>query len=415
MNAHIGKKIAPSALLILLAQIPTLALAAEYRVVPSLTLGEEYNDNLFESARTKKTDFVTRVQPNLALSAKGAGFSTDLSYGIDYRYFAKGSRGDQLDHRAAMVGSLSLLEDFIHLDLSDTYSRVSTNVARDVVNESLVVNQTLQNNALVSPYLTWHLPGNSTLKTGYRYRDTRYWSGEGIDKREHDGYAEWSKELSEGLVLSAAYSFAHVISASDALDRQEVYAGLRYDYGTGNFLYGKFGYDWQSFDSGLDTSDPFWDVGLGRDFGILTAAVGTKVQYTEDPQTLSTRNVNHYATLSRNFARGMASFTASYSKYDREQQVPRNIDRKVLLGAMGRYELLPALTATLNLSGDRLDSSRDTQLPYHLYGGLGLDYALSSHLVLGSNYSHISYRNHLDSAAGSVEVNRVIVEMRLSL
>lgn len=415
MNAHIRKTLCTALAMLLLWRVPAPALAADYRLVPSFILGEEYNDNLFQSASNAKTEFVTRAQPTLALSAKGGRFSTDLSYGIDYRYYAKDSRKDQLDHRAAMRGSFGFFDDFLHLDLSDTYTRVSTNVARDVVNESLVVDQTLQNNALISPYLTWHLPGNSTLKTGYRYRDVRYWEGNGIDKIEHDGYAEWSKELRAGLVLSASYSYARVKADIDALDRQEVYAGLRYDYGTGNFLYGKIGYNWQSFDSGTNTSDPFWDLGAGRDFGFLTAALGTRVQYTEDPQTLSTRNVIHYATLSRNFQRGFASFTASYSKFEKEQQVPRDVEKKVLFGALGRYELLSDLTATLNLSGDRLDSTLPRDLPYHLTGGIGFDYTLSTHLVLGANYTYITYRNDLGDTDGAVEVNRAIVEMRLTL
>ncbi|MBJ6801417.1 TIGR03016 family PEP-CTERM system-associated outer membrane protein [Geomonas propionica] len=415
MNARLYRTPLGVAALILSCQAPLPALGADYRLIPSLVVGEEYNDNLFQSASNAKTDFVTRVQPSLALNATGGGFSTDLSYGIDYRYFAKGSRKDQFDHRAAMKGSFGSPEDFLHLDLADTYSRVSSNVARDVVNESLVVNQTLQNNALISPYLTWHLPGGSKLKTGYRYRDVRYWEGDGIDKIEHDGYAEWSREIKAGMVLSAAYSYARVNSELAALDRHEVYAGLRYDYGTGNFLYGNLGYDWQYFDNGKSSSDPFWDLGAGRDFGVLTAVIGTKVQYTEDPQTIATRNVSHYATLSRNFPRGFASFNASYSKYDKQDLLVRDVQKKVLLGLSGRYELLQYLALTLNLSGDRLDRTIGTEYPYHLTGGLAVDYSLSQHLVLGANYSYISYRNDLGSTKGAVEVNRAIVEMRLSL
>ncbi|WP_136514428.1 TIGR03016 family PEP-CTERM system-associated outer membrane protein [Geomonas edaphica] len=387
---------------------------AEFRLIPSLTLGEEYNDNLFQTSARQKTDFVTRVQPNLAFAAKGGGFSTDLSYGIDYRYFAKGSRGDGFDHNAAMKGALTFFEDFIHLDLADTYSRVSSNVARDVTGESLVVDQTLQNNALIAPYLTWHLSANSTLKTGYRYRDTRYWSGTGIDKTEHDGYAEWSRELSEGLVLSATYNYARVASATDALERHEAYGGLRYDYGTGNFLYGKAGYNWQSFDSGTSTGDPFWDAGLGRDFRLLTVALGTKVQYNEDPETLSTRNIEHYATISRTFERGMAALNTSYSRYEKQGTVVRDVQKKVFVGASGRYELLSQLMLNLALSGDHLSRAAGTDFAYHLNGGVGLDYALSRQVVVGTNYSYISYRNDLASAAGGANVNRVIVEMRLT-
>ncbi|MBU5613487.1 TIGR03016 family PEP-CTERM system-associated outer membrane protein [Geomonas azotofigens] len=388
--------------------------AAEFRFTPSLVVGEEYNDNLFQSSTRPVTEYVTRVQPNLALKGEGGGVKADLSYGFDYRYFARNSRADQFDHRAALAAGFGATGDFLHLDLSDTYSRVSANVARDVTAESLVVSQTLQNSALVSPYLTWHLPGNSTLVTGYRYRDVRYWGGSGVDKTEHDGYATWSRELTEGLVLSAQYSYARVKSDVNSLDRHETYLGLRYDRATGSFIYGNLGYDWQSFDNGRNTADPFWDVGASRDFGFLVAALGTKVQYTEDPETISTRNVSHYATLSRNFSRGLASFNASYSKYDKQALPGRDVQKKVFLGLNGRYDLRTDLGVTLNLSGDRLSRSLGGEFPYHLYGNVGLDYTLSTHAVLAANYSYISYRNDLGSTKGGTDVNRVIVELRLS-
>lgn len=414
MSAHVLSRRTAATLFALSTLTSSAALAAEFRFTPSLALSEEYNDNLFQDATGEKTDLVTRVQPAVALSAEGGGFTTDLSYGVDYRYYAKESSSDEFDHRAAMKGSFKFFDDFLHLDLLDTYSRVSSELARDLTSESLVVDQTLQNNAVISPFLNWRPSGTSTLKTGYRYRDTRYWEGDGIDKIEHAGYAEWSRELSEGLVLSAGYTFASISSDTDGLDRHEAFAGLRYDYGTGNFLYGKGGYVRQSFDGGLEKSDPFWDVGVSRDFGLLVAALGTKVQYAEDPQTLSTRNISHYATLSRIFPRGFAGFTASWSKYEKEQQVPRDIEKKVLLGLAGRYELRPGLTANLNLSGDRLDSTLPSDYPYHLTAGAGFEYALGTHVVLAANYTHISYRDNLDSAAGSVEVNRAIVEMRVT-
>ncbi|MBJ6749815.1 TIGR03016 family PEP-CTERM system-associated outer membrane protein [Geomonas anaerohicana] len=390
------------------------ACAAEFRFTPSIVIGEEYNDNLFQSSTRPVTEYVTRVQPNLALNAKGGGFNADLSYGFDYRYFAKNSRADQFDHRAALVAGFGAPGDFLHLDLSDTYSRVSANVARDVTSESLVVNQTLQNSALVSPYLTWRLPGASTLTTGYRYRDVRYWSGSGVDKTEHDGYALWSRELTAGLVLKASYSYARIASELDTLTRHEAYAGLRYDWSAASFVYGNLGYDWQRIDNGRNRNDPFWDAGVSRDFGFLTATAGTRVQYTEDPQTISTRNVNHYLTLSRVFSRGTASFNASYGKYDKDGVAVRDVQHKVLLALNGRYELRPDLGLNLGVSGDRLSRTVGSDFPYHLNAGAGVDYTLGSHAVLGANYSYISYRSDLGSSRGGIDVNRVIVELRLS-
>ena len=132
--------------------------------------------------------------------------------------------------------------------------------------------------------------------------------------------------------------------------------------------------------------------------------------------TLSTRNTSYYGTLNRVFQRGTASFTASYNEYEKDQLAIPETQRKVLLAASGRYEFRPDLNLSMTLSGDRLEQSATAATyPYHLYGNFALEYALSKHTVLGANYSWISYRHQLDSAANAAEVNRAIVEMRLSL
>jgi len=389
------------------------AVALDFKLVPSVSLSEEYNDNLFQDAEGARADFVTRVQPSIGAQVRGGGFNCDLSYGLDYRNYARHSRDDEFDHRAAFKSDLNFREGFFRIDLRDTYSRVSLNVARDVVSESLVVNQTLQNVAYISPYLTWRVSANSTLKTGYRYVDTRYWDSDGIDKMEHDVFTEFSREIRTGLVLSAGYNFARTDADTTGFYRHDVYGGLKYDIDRGTFLYGKIGNNWHSFDNGFDTSDLFWDAGASRDFGFIVVALGTRVQYTEDPETLSTRDTSYYATLSRAFPRGAASFICSYSEYEEIELAQP--DRKVLLAATGNYELRPDLMLKLSLSGDRLNQSEGTEYPYHLYGNFGFDYALSKQAALGVNYSRISYRNKLDSSEGSTDVNRFIAEVRLSL
>ncbi|WP_226377776.1 hypothetical protein [Citrifermentans bremense] len=51
------------------------AVAGDLTFTPLLTLSEEYNDNVFEVAHDKKSDFITRVQPGAALRcATAPGF-----------------------------------------------------------------------------------------------------------------------------------------------------------------------------------------------------------------------------------------------------------------------------------------------------------------------------------------------------
>ena len=392
--------------------------AAEFRVVPSLTLSEEFNDNLFEVPTGERSEFITRVLPSVAVTSQGAGLVWDMSYGLDYRNFARGNVKDELDHTAALNGKLSLLDGFLKVEAGDTYSRVSLDVARDVVMESLVVNQSERNVAFISPYLSWHPGENCALKTGYSYKDVRYWDASGIDKREHQGVAELNYELTSRLTFTTGYTFVYALAEPASYHRHDLYAGLRHDYGQGTVLFGSLGNSWQSFSNGTSANNPFWSAGASKDFGFMAATIGTRVQYAEDPLALSTRETSYDATLSRAWPRGMVTLTGTFVEYEVNQFAQPERQRKQALVATGRYELSENLTLMVSVSGDHLDDPDQglgLDYPYRLFGNSGLEYLVSQHMILGANYTHVSYRRELDSSAGSAEVNRVIVEVRLYL
>jgi hypothetical protein len=402
-------------MLVASAPLVPQARATEFRVVPSLTLSEEYNDNLFESPTGARRDYVTRVQPSVSLSSQGAGGAWDMSYGLDYRKYARKSTDDEVNHQASLNAKLTFLDDFLKLDAGDSYSRVSLDLARNVVAESLVVNQSEQNAAFISPYLSWRLADKCTLKTGYRYSDIRYFDSIGIDKREQSAFAELSEEFTSRLTVKTGYTFSHASAEPTGYDRHDAYAGFRYDYGQGTAIFGTLGNSWQSFSNGVSVNHPVWDAGASKDFGLLAATLAASSQYTEDPLTLSTRQTSYSATLSRALSRGLVSLTGSYSEYENIQSVPPDKRHQVTVTATGRYEVRPDLTLTLNGSGDRLSQREGIDYLYHFYANAALDYIVNKHTTLGVNYSHVSYRNQIDNATGSTEVNRAIVELRLSI
>jgi hypothetical protein len=405
--------------------------AAEYRIVPKATLSEEYNDNVFLTASHATTDFITRAQPSLGVEAEAKGFSWNMTTGLDYRHFAKGSESDHLDPAGAVAGKLSLWEDFAHLDVADTYSRVTLDVARNTVTESVVVNQTEQNLATVSPYLNWHLGERTTLKTGYRYSDIRYWQGGGIDKREHEGIAELNRQMGERLTGTVAYDFVYIISEPPNYYRHAATAGMRYEFAGGGYLLGKFGNSWEHFTDGTSLSNLLWDGVFAKNFGSFGVLLETGVVYTEEPLTTSTKKTTYGGTFTQTFERGKVALSSAYSEYitpPEQASAPQNI-YKVEVGLVGQYELFHNLMLNASFTGDhtnqekvfptlgnRLNQSTDQALnyPYHLYGTVGLDYTLNQHLVLGLSYGHVSYRNDINSSKGSVEGNRAIVEVRLT-
>jgi hypothetical protein len=71
------------------------------------------------------------------------------------------------------------------------------------------------------------------------------------------------------------------------------------------------------------------------------------------------------------------------------------------------------LTATLAATAERYYLTTVTSgFQYHLNATGGLGYTFSHDLTLSLNYTYDTQRHHLDNAAGAIETNRAVVEVR---
>jgi len=138
---------------------------ADFAVSPSIAVSEEYNDNVFVSP-DRRTDYITSLMPGIILSYNAPFWDWDLAYNFAYRYYARKSQEDDFAHSMSMHGLTRLIDDFLFLDISDNYSRVSLNIARDRTLESNFVNQSDSNNFTASPYLRFHPVPKVSMRTG---------------------------------------------------------------------------------------------------------------------------------------------------------------------------------------------------------------------------------------------------------
>ena len=398
--------------LVLFSLSAASAAASEFRMVPSFAVSEEVNDNIREVPEGERLELVTRVQPGAALNYQAPYATLDASYILDYRYYARDTSEDQFNHTALLKGALRPSEDFFTLELSDSYSRVSLDPARETVQESVLVNQTDQNVATANPSLTWHPGGKSLLKTGYRFSDIRYWHSSAIDKQVHGLYADYLHQITQRLDFTSGYAFAFTDSELSSYRKHDLSAGLRYEYADRSYLYGGIGNSWLQYSIGLNSSNLFWNAGVSHDFGTGVASLETRVQYTEDPLTLATRQTDYTLKLDRKLERGRLWISTGYSEYQVELDQSRDRER-VQINLGGSHELGHGFTAGLSALGERLSRhSAIFNLPYHLVGTGTLSYLVSEGFTLGVSYSHISYRDELGDSSGSIEVNRGLVEVR---
>ena len=197
-----------------------------------------------------------------------------------------------------MKGTLTLLDNFLFLDLNDTYQRVTLDVSRNAATESsLFLNQTDQNTATISPYLLWRLSEKSSLRTGYSYTDIRYW-GDGIDRREQGAFARLNREVSSRLSLSADYGFTHLESQPNQYDKHDLSGGFRYEFAKKSFFFGQVGNSWQQFKNGGNASYLFWKAGITHDLGFSVATLATRVETAADPLAVTTRRATSSALIS---------------------------------------------------------------------------------------------------------------------
>jgi len=387
------------------------ASAAEFSFTPSISVSEEFNDNILGSAHDRRTEFVTRLQPGAAVIYRAPSLNGDLSYNFDYHNYARGIREDQENHLLALRAGAELVQNFFFLELSDSLSRVSLDVARDVTTESLFADQADRNQGTVSPYLLWRFGMKSALKTGYRFTDTSYWSAPGIDKREHRAFADLTLEPAERLSISAGYSFGRVLTDLVDYDQHDINSGFRYEFAERSFIYGGIGNSWQSFSYGRSASNLFWHGGLSRESGLFLAALESRVRYTDDPLAVSTKETLYTASLERKLEQGRVGVSTGYSKYLDTSTDARD-RRKAIASGFLSYEFSPHLATSFTVTGDKVSRSSVSDYAYRLSGTAGVSYVFNYDVTASLSYSYIEYRRDWENSADAKLTNRVILSLK---
>lgn len=387
------------------------AQGADFSVKPSLSVSEEYTDNVFESNLNKRSDYITRLQPGLALKYNAPLWDWDLGYGFDYRYYVRGSRNDDTTHNINAKGLVKIIDEVLFLELSDVYKRVSLDVTRDNTNESLYSNQSDQNIGIVSPYLVLHPTSHLTLKTGYRYINTWYKDPQAIDKQDHIGFINSSYELTSKFFLTVDYTFTREIPLSNSsFYRHEAYLGPRYEYADKSFIYARGGIIASDYDNGIDYFNPSWNAGITHVFDTMTADLSMGMKYSDDPLGNSTLDTSYNISLTKNLQRGSLTLRGSYTEF-LDANTDRLKNKRYSGGFTGAYELVQDLRASLGLTYENYENLLRNGTTDKYFVDCGLNYNFGKELTVGLTYKYIDY----SSAAidtDNKQINRVILEVK---
>jgi hypothetical protein len=101
---------------------PVVAWSQVFSITPSLTVGERYDDNIFQTDAVKEDDFITVVTPRIVLRyAPSRETEIDFDYEPSFQFFADETDENQISHRL-LLGLKAALSRRLQVALSDRFT-----------------------------------------------------------------------------------------------------------------------------------------------------------------------------------------------------------------------------------------------------------------------------------------------------
>ena len=167
----------------ILSGIPTKAAGDEIKLIPSVAVKEEYNDNILYTTTQPKSDFITTISPGLAFIERTEKMDIMLSGRLDRLLYSKYGEFDTTDQYYEGTGRYALTERF-SLSGKALYSEDSR-PDRDLVTTGIPlgsVNRKRQNYGISGTYAL----SEKTLTTlSYEYAKDNYNSDRYVDSEAH--------------------------------------------------------------------------------------------------------------------------------------------------------------------------------------------------------------------------------------
>ena len=157
-------------LLFVLSLVPGPLHAGQLVTTPSLTLSEQYNDNIFSQTSGRRGDFLSTASPGLAISESSEGASANLAGGVSELHYLRNSGNDGLGYFLRGAGSYALTPSLaLSADLGGTRDSSASSI--DPVTSLVTSSRSLHQNYRLGGTCRVSELVNSSLSLGYGQDD----------------------------------------------------------------------------------------------------------------------------------------------------------------------------------------------------------------------------------------------------
>ncbi|MPZ45992.1 MAG: TIGR03016 family PEP-CTERM system-associated outer membrane protein [Betaproteobacteria bacterium] len=135
--------------------VPHMSYAADWQVTPKVQLRETYTDNVRLAPRGREeSDFVTEIEPGVAITGVGPRLQMQLDYAFKYRLYAKNSDANGHNHALRANGLLDVWDRKLFLQGSAAIAQqnISTLGPQSTSDININPNRTEVRQGTLSPY-----------------------------------------------------------------------------------------------------------------------------------------------------------------------------------------------------------------------------------------------------------------------
>jgi hypothetical protein len=148
-----------------------------FTLLPSISISEEYNDNVHLDNSNRDWDFITYISPAISLSVNRPSYQLNAGYTFSAALYAKGTLPNEAFQSQNFIGSWSWqMTRTLTLSASDSfvYNRANSNT---VAVQGFSVGQQDSLSNTLTPGMSWQMNSANTLNLGANYSLLRFFGG----------------------------------------------------------------------------------------------------------------------------------------------------------------------------------------------------------------------------------------------
>ncbi len=388
----------------------------------SLSLSEEYDDNLDLDDSNEQSDYVTMLSPSVNFSLLSQHTQLGLEYTPSFVWYSEETEDNTVRHSARLTLSLELAERF-RLDLSDTYvySDDPLEETEDIQGARDSRNTYKRNSGDIS--LTYLFGPENTLSVGYRNSSLENEDEDEDDGRSQSPYATLSYQINIKNRIELEYEYSREdfwrenASPADPAEDDSYGHGpaIRYIYSFTQHTTGILAYNFTTRNyEGIEEDYKVHDGSIGFEHAFspsysISAGAGYFIQ--KNAYSSDETGVTYDAAMTRQFERGSINIGGSGGWDETTLQADSTgFTRYWSTIVSADYQIMEPLTAyaTGSFRHDKEDDRR-----YDTMGGsCGLSWTFLRWFSLALDYTYAERDD--DLTADSYTDNRVSLTLTAS-